>query len=304
MSDPLRLQEQERRRRRQGNCKPLTIDCFFRELVSTVLVLVVFRLSVLCARSILLVAIHSLFDPTHFLVPMSPITTVFGVGCSLLYNTLMHKFRISERFRLFWFFIWNTDDSKDLTPLRVPASVLEAGDLIQQSNDGSTVRLLLSPNSAATSSLHLSVISIVPGQEVPSYPARAVEFYYVLSGAGSFSQQGVAETNSINPGDCFVVDVGSMRWISNSKKSVQDLVLLRATDGGLSYSRPHPSDRIRRDPNYRAAASMQASIETMLATGLRTVQVKARDYYKNSNNGSSGNIRNKTTTSGKTKIRS
>jgi len=219
----------------------------------------------------------------------------------------MTKFRVSERFRLFWFFIRNTDDNKDLTPLRTPASALEAGDLIQQSKDGSTVRLLLSPNSAATSTLHASVITIVPGQEIPSYTARAVEFYYVLSGMGSFSQQGVVDTNSIKPGDCFVVDVGSMRWISNSKKSVQNLILLRATDGGLAYSRPHPSDRIRRDPNYKAAASMQASIESMLATGLRTVKIKARDYYKNSSNtsSSSGNIKSKTTTnSGKTKIRS
>ena len=214
--------------------------------------------------------------------------TVFGLGCTLLYSTLSSRFRLSERFRLFWFYLWNTDETKDLTPFRCPAPASEATQLLQQTRDGeSSVKLILSPNTTATSTLHVSVLTIAPGRELPSYPARAVEFYFVLSGAGSFSQQGVVETHAVAPGDCFVVDVGRMRWIANRKTNVSDLVLLRCTDGGLSYSRLHPADRIRRDPNHKASAAY--SLETMLATGLRTVQTKARNYYSKNVSSSSDN---------------
>ena len=188
----------------------------------------------------------------------------------------------------------------------------EAAQLLQQqhqqtnnNDDGesSSVRLIVSPHTAATSTLHVSVLTIAPGRELPSYPARAVEFYYVISGTGSFSQQGVVETNAIHPGHCFVVDVGSMRWISNGKTNTHNLVLLRATDGGLSYSRVHPADRIRRDPNYKVSAAY--SLESMLAKGLRNVQTKARDYYNkngktNNNNNTKHNNNNNVKTSAAT----
>jgi len=207
--------------------------------------------------------------------------SVFGLGCSLLYNNITTRFRVSERFRLFWLYWWNLDESRDLTPYRSPSPALEASEFIQQSADGS-VRLLLSPNTAATSTLHVSLVSIVPGREMPSRKSRGVEFYYVVAGRGVFSQQGVVETKAVQPGDCFVVDSGNMRWISNNKASMEDLVLLRATDGGLQYSSRSHADRIRRDPNHRAT-SMER-----LTDGFRAVQAKARDYYKTSNGQTNG----------------
>jgi len=207
----------------------------------------------------------------------------------------MTRFRIVERFRLFWL-------SKDLTPFRVPKPAVGSTEIIQESNDGSSVRLLLSPNSAATAHLHASLLTITPGRELPSYRARAVEFYYVISGNGSFSQQGVVETNSIAAGDCFVVDSGNMRWISNSKKAVTDLVLLRVTDGGLQYNRLHPADKIRRDPNHKSVSS-RSSME-LIASGLRTVQAKARDYYSNSSSSDKENKPTNASATAKKKITS
>lgn len=231
--------------------------------------------SLVVVRSHLL---RPLFLTNH---PQNSSQSVFGLGCSLLYNNLTTRFRVSERFRLFWLYWWNLDESRDLTPYRSPSPALDASEFIQQSADGS-VRLLLSPNTAATSTLHVSLVSIVPGREMPSRKARGVEFYYVVAGRGVFSQQGVVETKAVQPGDCFVVDSGNMRWISNNKASKEDLVLLRATDGGLQYSSRSHADRIRRDPNHRAS-SMER-----LTVGFRAVQAKARDYYKTSNGQTNG----------------
>ena len=109
---------------------------------------------------------------------------------------------------------------------------------------------MLSPNTASTSSLHVSLMSLQPDCEVFSQKAVGVEFYYVLSGTGCFSQQGVVETTKISKGDCFVADIGNMRWI-NIRDAKDELLLLRATDGGNQYSSPK-LDRIRRDPNHKA----------------------------------------------------
>jgi mannose-6-phosphate isomerase-like protein (cupin superfamily) len=152
---------------------------------------------------------------------------------------------------MFWLFWSNLDESRDLTPYRKPAAILDDKEVIQQSDDGE-VRLLLSPNVAATPSLHVSLVSLQPDCEIPSQKAIGVEFYYVVSGTGSFSQQGVVETTPLRKGDCFVVDVGNMRWIS-SKGAKDELLLLRATDGGNQYNSPSV-DRIRHDPNHKVTS--------------------------------------------------
>lgn len=178
-----------------------------------------------------------------------PFCAVLGLGCSLLCSIISKQFRIVERQRLFWIFWWNIDDSKVLTPYRTPTPVLSATEVLQKSKDGE-VRLLLSPNTASTSSLHISILSLAPESELPSQTAKGVEFYYVISGTGTFSQQGVVETSKLIKGHFFVVDYGNMRWI-NAKNSSENLVLLRATDGGNQYSSPQ-LDRIRVDPYHRA----------------------------------------------------
>jgi len=123
-----------------------------------------------------------------------------------------------------------------------------------------------------TAHRNVSVITIVPGRELPSKRARNVEFYHVVSGQGLFSQQGVDITSSVVKGDAFVVDPGSIRWISNADGS-EDLVLLRATDGGLVYSNPN-YDVIRRDPNRRVTAM------EVLKDSFRQAQGVAKSYAK------------------------
>jgi mannose-6-phosphate isomerase-like protein (cupin superfamily) len=174
---------------------------------------------------------------------------VMGVGCSLFCSILSSQFRITERLWLCWLYLTNLDESRDLKPYNRPSPALDATEVIQKSEHGES-KLLLSPNTAATSSLHVSVVSLKPNTEIPSRHARGVEFYYVLSGSGAFSQQGVVETSKITKGDCFVVDHGNMRWI-NTKDQNEDLHLLRATDGGSRYSSP-TLDLVRRDPSRSA----------------------------------------------------
>jgi len=176
---------------------------------------------------------------------------VLGTGLSLLVSSLSQQFGIGERCKTLWQYCWNFEKKADV-PLRVP-STLDAARLefIVKSDDG-TIRRLVSPENAGTWKLNVSTLTLLPGRELPSRRARAVEFYHVLSGKGLFSQQGINETSQVEAGDCFVVDPGSMRWISNSN-GTENLVLLRATDGGIAYSRPD-FDVIRRDPNRRVTA--------------------------------------------------
>jgi len=125
----------------------------------------------------------------------------------------------------------------------------------------------------------VSLLRLYPGREMPSQKAQAVEFYCVVAGSGYFSQQGVNETGSIHVGDCFIVDPGNMRWISN-RTGTEDLVLLRATDGANRYYGPSTGgamgsllDSIRMDPNRRATA-----MDT-LRNSFQQVKGIAKDYY-------------------------
>jgi len=153
--------------------------------------------------------------------------------------------------------VWRWQAQVDM-PLRIPAQIesVAGGERqlqIVQNNDDGSICCLVSPDTAGTWRLNVSVLTLLPGREIPSRPAGAVEFYFVVSGNGLFSQQGVNETAKVEPGDCFVVDTGRIRWISNRSGGVERLVLLRATDGGSSYTRSS-FDAIRKDPSKRLTA--------------------------------------------------
>lgn len=188
---------------------------------------------------------------------------------TLLTSAICQQFRLTERMRLLWKNWWHWDHSND-APLRRPLSLQEVTSFLHQSPAGST-RLLVSSSVAATSSLHVTLLSLPPGHELPSRRAPAVEFYCVLAGKGKFSQQGVVETHDIAAGLCFVVDPGSMRWISNSYGSTE-LLLVRATDGGDVYNRKD-LDAYRADPNRKTAVDL-------LNDGIKKVHTMAKDYVK------------------------
>jgi hypothetical protein len=121
----------------------------------------------------------------------------------------------------------------------------------------------------------LRVVTLVigPGRELSPSRSNGVEFYYVLTGSGAVSQQGIAATSQIRAGDCFVVDVGQMRWIANLNAVTEDLVLLRASDGGTSGCGFGMQDIIRLDPNRRAATTIDA-----IKDSVRHMHSLARDY--------------------------
>jgi len=160
-------------------------------------------------------------------------------------------------------------------------------------------------------SLHISIIVLQANCELPPLDDNAtassssspfVEFYYVISGSGCYSQQGLlfSQTQAIATGDAFVVDPLNIRWISNKPDPKQDeeeeessiattlsssfrtrqpLVLLRATDGGSIYSNRQFS-MIQPDPNVILKRSN--SVAASITRGIAKVQKAAREYTSGS----------------------
>jgi mannose-6-phosphate isomerase-like protein (cupin superfamily) len=180
-----------------------------------------------------------------------------GLGLSLLYSTVLKEYRFVERLRLIWNDWWDWGSKMD-APLRLPVTLLQQEaeseknlDQYLQLNDDGYVRLLACPRNIATSTMQVSILSLSVGREMPPRRSRGVEFYYVLSGCGLFSQQGIADTVQIKAGQAFIVDPNCYRWISN-RVGITKLVLLRATDNASSkhYSNRNGSlSVIRMDPN-------------------------------------------------------
>jgi mannose-6-phosphate isomerase-like protein (cupin superfamily) len=217
--------------------------------------------------------------------------TVLGLGLSLFWSTLSSEFKLGERCRqlvrtwLYW-------ERPDEVPLRRPVPLLqdeaaaaaptskagqgsEAMRFLQWDNHGS-VREVVSCRTAATQTLHGVTLTIRPGREMSPSRSRGVELYYVLSGSGVVSQQGIVDTSPIRAGDCFVVDLGKMRWIANPDAIAEDLVLLRVSDGGgpsatgcLGFG-----DVVRLDPNRRSATTTLEAIKD----GVRQAHSIARNY--------------------------
>lgn len=179
----------------------------------------------------------------------------------------------------------NTDETKELFPYRIPSNVqdcskgqlssCESIDVKPNTTTPTLVRSLVNPSMAATAHLHVQYITLPPHFELPPRKARAVEFYYVISGSGVMSQQGIPERQPLNTGDCCVVDAHHMRWIKNTNGT--NLVVLRATDGATI------PDRIRKDPNHRSRLEAPVS---MIANGLKTLQNTANQLYISSSGSS------------------
>lgn len=203
-----------------------------------------------------------------------------GIGISVLYTTFFQRFRFFERTYLTWLSLWDRREGQEDLVIK-PTNPLLTTEYAKNDADGS-IRLLVTPDKAASFRLHVSVISIHPGREIPSQRAASVEFYYCLSGKGAFSQQGLHERAEIRQGDSFTVNAGSIRWISNSVSgnTKEDLVLLRACDGGSWYSHPD-FDVIRVDPNGKFASTNGGTVAAMtgyVSEGMRKVQNIAREY--------------------------
>jgi quercetin dioxygenase-like cupin family protein len=203
---------------------------------------------------------------------------VLGIGLSLLYNAAATQFRIHERLRYTWHSIWRDEERE--TNWYEGSKLCSSGQVLTETENGS-IRLILSPENAETSSLNVSVITLHPGREIPPTRSNGVEFYYVLSGTGCFSQYGVSHTPEVKAGDAFVIHPDSTRWIANSKnQATEEFVLLRATDAGCSAGRNY-QDIIQMDPNYRTKLRAMDKLKD----GLKQVQTMATDFVKSTSRG-------------------
>jgi mannose-6-phosphate isomerase-like protein (cupin superfamily) len=207
---------------------------------------------------------------------------ILGVGCSILFVVAVDYFRIQQRFRIFWRSLWTEEPQKDTSDANwcESAPLKAARDFLVKTDDGS-IRMIVTPKKAVTSNLNVTLLTLLtlhPGREISSTKSVGVEFYYVVSGSGSFSQQGVTTTGRVQAGDCFVIHPFRIRWISNGQGK-EDLVLLRASDdGSWQYNRERSSlDRIRMDPT-RLFNPMNR-----LKESLRKVSSFARSFSSSNN---------------------
>lgn len=194
-----------------------------------------------------------------------------------------------ERLRFLLWHPWG-GDAKKAAPLRLPTSLTAATAVTTQgdnkalvSSEHGSIRVLVSDRTAPTNHLHMSLVILKPGCEIPPLRAASLEVYTVLAGSGMVSQQGVVETSSIATGQAWVVDPGCFRWVSNLNGST-DLVLLRTTDRLPPYALASSAmNRIRPDPTRRTSSSAFDAATCMgstLSESMRQVQQMASDYIE------------------------
>jgi mannose-6-phosphate isomerase-like protein (cupin superfamily) len=229
------------------------------------------------------IAVLSLYGfSTCFLSGLS-----LGILLQHFMSRIFRHYRISERLRLYYNKTWTT---KEKAPWRLPNEFVEsvkhktaASSRVVVDSAYGTVRVLVSPENVATSTLHISVVSIQPGCELISARSEGVEVYQVLSGSGMVSQQGTPfhETSVIEEGQLWVVDSGSYRWISNngtknSREITKNLVLLRTVDRAYtSYSTKSDVNRIVLDPGRRTLSIVEG-----YCSAVKGIQRVASDCYK------------------------
>ena len=136
------------------------------------------------------------------------------MGLSWMITSEMRKRRINERIKLV-LFAWlryseEATENELVKRLRQPTKVLnvEGKPLGKDPEDGTDGirRELLSPTTAITANLTVTVLTIPPGRELVSQKADGVEFYYVIEGNGIYTL-GDSKAD-FGAGDGFVVDPG------------------------------------------------------------------------------------------------
>ena len=183
------------------------------------------------------------------------------MGLSWVISSELRKSRLHDRLRLALLDLLSLDDdeedSTNIAPSKAPTSgqvfsitesikkptIEKKSDKSGVTETTSNVTTLLSTGTALTSSLWVATIRIPPNHEMKLHKANGLEFYYVLQGYGewgskandSSSEVESQQTSPISPGDALIIDPNSMRWIANTSR-LENLVLLRTSDAGYSYS--------------------------------------------------------------------
>jgi mannose-6-phosphate isomerase-like protein (cupin superfamily) len=112
----------------------------------------------------------------------------------------------------FFSWLYDSDEEKLVDRYRKPVKVLELeGEKIIQfsgeDEESAGFRCeLLSPDWALTSKFNVAVLTLTPGSELLAKTTECVEFYYVVTGDGTFVSGEAKER--ISTGAAFIVDPG------------------------------------------------------------------------------------------------
>eukprot|EP00957_Ditylum_brightwellii_P119471 9115061-Ditylum_brightwellii.AAC.1 len=123
------------------------------------------------------------------------------------------------------------DDSSDiLSRLDVPVPAFSIkGEPI---GGEAIMRIIADPDTTLTSSLHIGLITLLPGTKMRPRESKGVEVYYILQGTGTLWSDG-NDDYCMSNGDVVVVNPWSVRYMSN--KGWEVLSFLRIADGGTAY---------------------------------------------------------------------
>ncbi|CAB9503506.1 expressed unknown protein [Seminavis robusta] len=180
-----------------------------------------------------------------------------GIGFSWFLNHELERSRLHDRIRLaiqdlFRPIVATDGRNNDKAPMSGQTFPVLQNDKRNGANgehqmpDGNTavkpVTTIISTNNALTSTLWVSTICIPPQHELKIQKANGLEFFHVLQGKGKWATQEPSNEGSdniadISPGDAFVVEANSTRWVSNGSSS-EELILLRSSDAGHRHRQP------------------------------------------------------------------
>ena len=156
----------------------------------------------------------------------------------------------------------------------------------EREDNSGILKELLSPAWALTSSLHVALLTLPFGAELTARKSNGVEFYYVVSGDGTYTYtvvDGEEEIQTVVPistGSAWLVDPGVFRGFSANRRG--QLVLLRATD--VPVEAGYDVTRKQLNASYSSSQSVMAAVleridstaQSAIAVGLKKIDSTSR----------------------------
>ena len=102
-------------------------------------------------------------------------------------------------------------EGTDTSGNEVPSSICcfpaaDGGEEVDLGISRASMRILASPNSLISSTLHASQFTLPPGSRTRPREAKGAEFYYVLQGCGIFTTNGEEQSRTVTKGDVLLVN--------------------------------------------------------------------------------------------------
>eukprot|EP00549_Striatella_unipunctata_P017166 CAMPEP_0118673648 /NCGR_PEP_ID=MMETSP0800-20121206/445_1 /TAXON_ID=210618 ORGANISM="Striatella unipunctata, Strain CCMP2910" /NCGR_SAMPLE_ID=MMETSP0800 /ASSEMBLY_ACC=CAM_ASM_000638 /LENGTH=200 /DNA_ID=CAMNT_0006568747 /DNA_START=247 /DNA_END=849 /DNA_ORIENTATION=- len=149
--------------------------------------------------------------------------------------TLNRRNRILEQIRLMLGTGQTGNDSSSdsgVSPMKLvlsPQKISELQSMKISGESGSESRVILSPQTAMTSTLVVTQLTLPVGSEMESRRSDGIELYIVLEGIAMLMNGGDTSV-VLSAGEAFIVNPWSERKVSNHGNKT--LVFFRITDGG------------------------------------------------------------------------